>query len=103
MPAHRCASPGRGRPERFRRQLAQSFPGLIKRVALTGRPALSGRLPVALGPEFDVARAQVLTPEIVERGELALAARVVKPPDREPAARPVDQSEEPPGGQRLGD
>ena len=40
--------------------------------------------------EFEVHRAQVLPPEIVERRELALAARVVQPPDGEPAAAPVD-------------
>ena len=37
----------------------------------------SGSLPVAFGAEFDVQCAQVLPPEIVQRRELVLAARVV--------------------------
>jgi len=46
--------------------------------------------------------AEVQPPEILPRRELILAAWVVQPPDREFAALTVDQPEEPPGGQRLG-
>jgi hypothetical protein len=63
----------------------------------------SGSLPVAFGAEFDVQRAQVLPPEIVQRRELVLAARVVQSPDGQFAALSVGQPEEPPGGQGLGD
>src|ERR1700729_3376925 len=73
------------------------------RVTRRANAASSGRLPVALGPEFDAARTQVLPSEVVERRELALAARAVQPADGEPAAPPHDQPEDPAGGQRLGD
>src|SRR3984957_18190079 len=63
----------------------------------------SGSLPVARGAEFDVQRAQVLPPEIVKRRELVLAARVIQPTDGQLASLPVDQPEEPPGAQGLGD
>ena len=36
-----------------------------------------GSLPVAFGAEFDIQGAQVLSPEIVQRRELVLAARIV--------------------------
>src|ERR1017187_3802732 len=38
----------------------------------------SGPPPVAFGAELDVQRAQVLPPDIVQRRELVLAARVVQ-------------------------
>jgi hypothetical protein len=67
------------------------------------RPARLGSLPVAFGAKFDIQRTQVLPPEIVQRREFVLAARVVQPPDGQLAALSVDQPEEPPGVQRLGD
>jgi hypothetical protein len=63
----------------------------------------SGGLPVAFGSEFDIQRAQVLAPEIVQRRELVLAARIIEPPDGQLVTLSVDQPEEPPGGQGLGD
>jgi hypothetical protein len=66
----------------------------------TGR---SGRPPVTFGAELDVQRAQVLPPEIVQRRELVLAAWVVQPADGQFAALSVNQPEEPPGSQGLGD
>jgi hypothetical protein len=63
----------------------------------------SGCLPAAFGAELDGQRAQVLPPEILQRRELVLAARIVQSPDGEFAALPVDQPEEPPGAQGLGD
>jgi hypothetical protein len=66
------------------------------------RPGRSSSLPVAFGAELDVQRAQILPPKIVQRRELVLAARVVQPPDREFVTLTVDQPEEPPGGQGLG-
>src|SRR6202044_2867243 len=62
----------------------------------------SGSLPVACREEFDVQCAQVLPSEVVKRRELVLAARVVQPPDGQPAALSVDQPEEPSGVQCLG-
>src|SRR5579871_146556 len=67
-----------------------------------GRPGRSGSLPAAVGAELDVQRTQVLPPEVVQRREFVLAARVVQPPDDKFAALTVDQPEEPPGGQGLG-
>jgi hypothetical protein len=55
-------------------------------------------VPVAFGAGLDVQCAQVLPPEIVQRRELVLAARIVQPADGEFAALTVDQPEEPPGG-----
>lgn len=96
------------------RQLIAGLP-LTMRTGQIGRPkggrksgqlTLRGRsrsLPVAFGAEFDVQRAQVLPPEIVQRRELILATRVIQPPDGQFTALSVDQPEEPPGGQGLGD
>src|SRR5271163_3654666 len=71
---------------------------------VAGRPNdQSGSPPAAFSAELDVQRAQVLPPEIVQRRELVPAARVVQPPDDQFAAFSVDQPEEPPGGQGLGD
>ncbi len=42
-----------------------------------GTARWSGSPPVAIGPEFDVQRAQILAPEIVQRRELILTARIV--------------------------
>ena len=65
-------------------QIAQARPipstGLNgKRPSWPGRPAVSrsGGLPVAIGAEFDAPHVQVLAPEIVQRRELVLAARIV--------------------------
>jgi hypothetical protein len=49
----------------------------VAEVRPNGTAGRLGSLPVAFGAEFDIQGAQVLPPEIVQRRELVLAARIV--------------------------